>query len=421
MSFRFPLVRWLLTCFGPGFWSQRVFGSDAALATLGKTTLGVTSVKVDKRQVMPKHDVATQGSLHNVPVNVDDVVDFFDRFFTFDPYGEVIKGFSVSGGGGLFPTPESGEAVHFGSKNVLAWQGTCLVVCLELRGPNSILRARVAQMAVPSPVARTGHVQEESGTESDTDDASSGDEAEGLAEGAEPFGAVHEAVGHPVGTGTLADFLDYAQAPHLRPGYAAAGCGASATPRVVNGLGETVFVLDIADRGMKTTLDVASMLLKYISSEAVLTALKDGHVQIVVGDHYAYRILRTILEQDCAGLNATMVASEPTLLKSVHATLAKVFDTLASPPAELLYRATRQVLAWQGFCCFVVITVAVISISHSVCRRVSRGSQHRNRPRRALAAVDGITVFGRYRQPARPEHLQAQAYLQLGRYGRQRF
>lgn len=147
---------------------------------------------------------------------------------------------------------------------------------------------------------------------------------------------------------TAAGYVDYAQARDQQPGYAAAAAETASGARVVNGLGETVYVLDIANRGMKTTEDVGSMLLKFISSKSVLEALKGGYVQIILGDHYAYRILRAILERDCAGLHSLMAAAEPDVLASVHATLAEVYAAPVLEGPELLYRVTRQVLSWQG-------------------------------------------------------------------------
>ncbi len=168
-----------------------------------------------------------------------------------------------------------------------------------------------------------------------------------------------------LGVEPFSQHLQYSQAPGLRPDHATVEAnGAQKPSRISIALGNEVFVIHMATRGMKKILDIMSMLLHHIKHRAVLRSLFRGTVQIVVGDHYMYRILRSILELKCNALNDLAVKSEPELLKGIHATLldlATEFDITVPPevsaPRWLLFTVTRQVLSWQGlqvvFVCLV--------------------------------------------------------------------
>ena len=121
-----------------GWWSHQRYGTDGFIGGSTATTLGITSIKIDKRQLMPKHDVTLRGPLHGVLIESAAVCAFLHQRYTylFTPYSKIAKKYTVAGGGMLFPSAESAGAVHHGIKNVLALQGfvshfcVCMCVCV---------------------------------------------------------------------------------------------------------------------------------------------------------------------------------------------------------------------------------------------------------------------------------------------------
>ncbi len=97
------------------------FQSDKSFKRDAWTTLGVTTITLKAKQRQPLHDTSALGPLHDT-IDPNLVVQYLRENLAWHPYIDEVKDYTVDGGGKLFPTPTSFDAVHNGSKHVLSQQ-----------------------------------------------------------------------------------------------------------------------------------------------------------------------------------------------------------------------------------------------------------------------------------------------------------